>query len=63
MLALIVAGMDRLRRLCPGPVKELTQSLGDKTQSLGGGMADTTDLKSVARKGVWVRIPLQAPID
>lgn len=28
---------------------------------LGGGMADTTDLKSVARKSVRVRIPPQAP--
>ena len=26
-----------------------------------GGMADTTDSKSVARKGVWVRIPPRAP--
>ena len=25
-------------------------------------MADATDLKSVARKGVWVRLPLSIPI-
>ncbi len=25
--------------------------------SRGGGMADATDSKSVARKGVWVRLP------
>ena len=26
-------------------------------------MVDTTDLKSVARKGVWVRVPLWAFIN
>jgi hypothetical protein len=26
-----------------------------------GGMADATDSKSVARKGVWVRVPPRAP--
>ena len=28
-----------------------------------GGMADATDLKSVIRKGVWVRVPPRVPID
>src|SRR6185295_10166234 len=28
----------------------------------GGGMADATDLKSVDRKVVWVRLPPSAPI-
>ena len=26
-----------------------------------GGMADTTDLKSVSRMGVWVQVPPTAP--
>lgn len=29
---------------------------------MGGGMADATDLKSVARTSVWVRVPSHAPI-
>ena len=28
----------------------------------GGGMADATDLKSVDRKVVWVRLPPSAPV-
>jgi hypothetical protein len=28
----------------------------------GGGTVDAADLKSAARKGVWVRIPPPAPI-
>src|SRR6267143_1787316 len=31
------------------------------SQSRGGGMADATDLKSVDRKVVWVRLPPSAP--
>ena len=29
---------------------------------LGGGMVDTTDSKSVARKGVGVQVPPEAPV-
>ena len=32
------------------------------TLGRGGGMADATDLKSVDRKVVWVRLPPSAPL-
>ncbi len=34
----------------------------DETVRRGGEMADATDLKSVDRKVVWVRLPPSAPI-
>ena len=32
------------------------------TSCRGGGMVDAADLKSAARKGLWVRIPPPAPL-